>query len=308
MLNNGRFIISIFGSRSKRTIPASVGLIRFVFSKVFLVNLIIAGIIGALSIVGLFFWLDHYTEHDVTVSTPDFTGVHMNDIAAFADTTDVEWEIVDSLYTNDIPKGTVAEQEPRPGYAVKRGRKIYLTVNAVLPKQVKIPNVRNLSLRQAKGVLESVGLKLGELQYKPDIAKNAVLDQLVDEQPTESDQMAIIGTVIDLVLGDGLSNTRVPIPYLQYYTLAEATDRLNLSSLNLETFKIDTPVVDSGLVRVYKQVPDFDEKDLVPLGTSFILYLTIDTLGIEYDSTLYNNPALQDSITIEEEFNELEVD
>lgn len=308
MLNNCGFIISIFGSRSKRTIPASVGLIRFVFSKVFLVNLIIAAIIGGLSVIGLFFWLDHYTEHDITVSTPDFTGVHMNDISAFADTTDVEWEIVDSLYTNDIPKGTVAEQEPKPGYAVKRGRKIYLSVNAVLPKQVKIPNVRNLSLRQAKGVLESVGLKLGELQYKPDIAKNAVLDQLVNESPTEPDQMATIGTVIDLVLGDGLSNTRVPIPYLQYYTLAEATERLNLSSLNLETFKIDTPVVDSGLARVYKQVPDFDEKDLVPLGTSFILYLTIDTLGIEYDSTLYNNPALQDSITIEEEFNELEVD
>lgn len=304
MLNSCRFIISIFGSRSKRTNPAPVGFIRFVFSKVFFINLIIAGLIGAISAVGLFYWLDNYTEHGITVSTPDFTGVPIDELAAFADTTDVEWEIVDSLYTDDIPKGTVAEQEPKPGYNVKRGRKVYLTVNAVLPKQVKIPNVRNLSLRQAKAVLESVGLKLGELQYKPDIAKNAVLDQLINDSPVSKEQMAVVGTVIDLVLGDGLSNTRVPIPYLQYYTLEEATDRLNLASLNLATFKIDTPVVDTGLARVYKQVPAFNEKNLVPLGTSFILYLTSDTLGIEYDSTLYSNPALQDSITIEDEFDD----
>lgn len=308
MLNNYGFIISIFASRSKRTNPVPVGLIRFVFSKVFLVNLIIAVIVAAIAAVGLYFWLDDYTEHGITVATPDFTGVPINEIEAFADTTEVQWEIVDSLYTDEFPKGTVAEQEPRPGYGVKRGRKIYLTVNAVLPKQVKIPNVKNLSIRQAKAVLESVGLKLGELQYKPDIAKNAVLEQLISGKPVQKDQMAVMGTVVDLVLGDGLSNTRVPIPYLQYYTLQEATDRLNLASLNLATFKIDTPVVDTILARVYKQVPAFDEKNLVPMGTSFILYLTNDTLGIEYDSTLYANPMHQDSLTIEEEFNDTDFD
>jgi beta-lactam-binding protein with PASTA domain len=285
-----------------------VGLIRFIFSKQFVVNLFFAGLLGVAAIVGLYFWLDSYTEHDITVSTPDFTGVHLDSIASFADTTDVEWEIVDSLYTDDIPKGTVAEQEPKPGYKVKRGRKIYLTVNAVLPKQVTIPNVRNLSLRQAKAVLESVGLKLGELQYKPDIAKNAVLEQLVAKTPVKENQMAVVGTVVNLVLGDGLSNTRVPVPYLQYYTLEEATDRLNLASLNLGTFKIDTPVVDTSLARVYKQVPAFSEKNLVPMGTSFILYLTNDTLGIDYDSTLYTNPIPMDSVITEDDFNDPDFD
>lgn len=285
-----------------------MGFIRFIFSKAFLVNLAVALVLGFAGVVGLYFWLDGYTEHDITVAAPDFKGVAIKDIAAFADTTDVEWEIVDSLYTDEFPKGTVAEQEPKAGYNVKRGRKIYLTVNAVLPKQVTVPNVRNLSLRQAKAVLESVGLKLGELQYKPDIAKNAVLDQLIEEQSTEEGQFAIIGTVVDLVLGDGLSNTRVPIPYLQYYRLEEAVDRLNLSSLNLATFKVDTPVVDSSLVRVYRQIPAYNEKDLVPLGTSFILYLTEDTARIEYDSTLYSNVLLPDSVLVDEEFNDQDFD
>ncbi len=281
-----------------------MGIIRFIFSKQFIINIALAAVLGVAAVVGLYFWLDHYTEHDITVPAPDFTGVPIDEIELFVDTTEVEFLIVDSIYTDEYPKGTVAEQEPKPGIHVKRGRSIYLTVNAVLPKQVTVPNVRNLSLRQAKAVLESVGLKLGELQYRPDIAKNAVLDQQIGDKSVEEGQSAVIGTVVDLVLGDGLSNTRVPIPYLLYYQLQEATDRLNLASLNLATFKIDTPVVDSSLVRVYKQVPAFNEKDLVPLGTSFILYLTDDTLGIEYDSTLYSNPSLTDSLFIEDDFDD----
>lgn len=308
MLNSRGFIISIFGGRWHTNKRTTLGLIRFIFSKTFLVNLAIAVAAAVLGCVGLYYWLDAYTENGIMVAAPDFTGVPITDIEAFADTTDVEWVIVDSLYTDELPKGTVAEQEPVLGYLVKRGRKIYLTVNAVLPKQVTVPNVRNLSLRQAKAVLESVGLKLGELQYRPDIAKNAVLDQLVNGESIDEGQMTVMGTVVDLVLGDGLSNTRVPIPYLLYYRLDEATDRLNLSSLNLATFKIDTPVVDSNLVRVYKQIPAFDEKDLVPLGTSFILYLTDDTMNIEYDSTLYSNPLLTDTLEIEEDFDETNFD
>lgn len=284
-----------------------VGLIRFIFSKAFIVNLAIAGVLGLAAIVGLYFWLDDYTEHGITIETPDFSGVPINELEAFSDTLDVEWIIVDSLYTDEYPKGTVAEQEPKAGYQVKRGRKVYLTVNAISPKKVTVPNVRNLSLRQAKAVLESVGLKLGELVYKPDIAKNAVLDQKINDRSVEEGEFAVIGTVVDLVLGDGLSNTRVPIPYLKYYRLEEAVDRLNLSSLNLATFKIDTPVVDSNLVRVYRQIPAFNEKDLVPLGTSFILYLTEDTASIEYDSTLYST-ALPDTLLLEEEFNDQDFD
>ena len=284
-----------------------VGFSRFSFSKAFIVNLAIAGVFGIAAVVGLYFWLDDYTEHGITIETPDFSGVPINELEAFSDTLDVEWVIVDSLYTDEFPKGTVAEQEPKAGYSVKRGRKVYLTVNAISPKKVTVPNVRNLSLRQAKAVLESVGLKLGELVYKPDIAKNAVLDQKINDKSIEEGEFAVIGTVVDLVLGDGLSNTRVPIPYLKYYRLQEAIDRLNLSSLNLATFKIDTPVVDSNLVRVYRQIPAFNEKDLVPLGTSFILYLTEDTASIEYDSTLYST-ALSDTLLLEEEFNDQDFD
>lgn len=283
-----------------------MGFINFIFSKLFLINLAIVGVLVVPACVGLFYFLDTYTEHDITVETPDFIGMTIGEIEAFADTNHLEFEIIDSLYSDELPKGTVAAQEPVPGYKVKRGRMIYVTINALLPKQVSIPDVRNLSLRQAKAVLESVGLKLGDLEYRPDIAKNAVLGQKIKGKEAKKGEMTFSGTVVDLVLGDGLSNTRVPIPYLLYYNLKEATDRLNLSSLNLATFKIDTvTMTDTALVRVYKQIPAFNEKNLVPMGTSVILYLTEDTLSIKYDSTLYFNPlALPDSLVTQEDLNE----
>jgi beta-lactam-binding protein with PASTA domain len=284
-----------------------MGFIKFIFSKLFLINL---GIVLALSIpatVGLYYWLDFQTEHGITVETPNLTGLKLKELQAMADTLEVELVVIDSLYSDEFPRGTVADQDPKPGSSVKRGRKIYLTVNAMLPKQIVVPDVKNLSLRQAKAVLESVGLRLGGLEYQPDIAKNAVLQQKIRGKVVKKGTLAFSGTVVDLVLGDGLSNTRVLIPYLIHYTLQEAMDRLNLSSLNLATFKIDDPFTDSTKVRVYKQVPAFSETNLVPMGTSIILYLTEDTLSIQYDSTLYALPVLMgDSILTEETINEEE--
>ncbi|MDC0303447.1 PASTA domain-containing protein [Flavobacteriales bacterium] len=287
-----------------------MGLLRFIFSKKFIVNLAIAGLLLAVSAVGLFFWLDSYTQHGITVEVPDFSGLKVDEIEAFTDTMDIDFEVIDSLYSTDFPRGTVAEQEPQAGLNVKRGRTIYLTVNALLPKQVTMPNVQNLSLRQAKAVLESVGLKLGELEYQPDIAENAVLFQNVDGETVMKGETVFAGTAVNLVLGLGLSNKKVPIPYLLYSKLEEATDRIHNSSLNLGTFKVDTPVTDTGLVRVYKQIPSFDENDLVPMGTSMILYLTEDTIAIDYDTTFYTtgqlplDSVLMDSLNNEPDFNE----
>ena len=276
----------------------------FIFSKIFFKNLAAAVALALIVSIGLFFSLAIYTEHGETVSVPDFTGISVKDIEAFADTTEIEYEVVDSLYSDEIPKGTVADQEPKPGYKVKRGRKIYLTVNAMLARQVAMPDVRNLSLRQAKAVLESVGLVLGGLEYQPDIAKNAVLDQRVRGRSVSKGKTVFVGTVVDLVLGDGLSNTRVPIPYLLYYTLSEATERLKASSLNVGTYKVDGEVRDTSLMRVFKQIPVFKEGELLPMGSSVILFLTMDTASIDYDPSLYTTGLPPDSLQSVNEINE----
>jgi len=277
-----------------------MGFFRFIFSKSFLVNLVLVGVVAIAAVVGLYFWLNFYTQHDVTVEVPNLSGVPIDRIAIYSDSTNVNFVIIDSLYSDLFPRGTVVGQEPTAGYKVKCGRKIYLTVNALLPKQVMLPDVRNLSLRQATTVLETVGLKLGILQYVPDIAENAVLDQKINGVSAAKGETVFHGSSVDLVLGAGLGNTKVAIPYLIYSPLNRAIEKIRSASLKLAVFKLDSTATDTSFMRVYKQVPAFSKNGQLSSGSSMILYLTADTLSIAYDTLLFAAPAINtDSIVVE---------
>ena len=54
-------------------------------------------------------------------------------------------------------------QDPNPGQLVKKGRKIYLSVSTVNPPQVEMPNLIDLSLRQAENMLKTNNLRLGQV-------------------------------------------------------------------------------------------------------------------------------------------------
>lgn len=259
---------------------------RFLFSKKFIVNLMVASALGAAVVAGAFWYMDHYTDHGVSFEVPDFRGVSMDSLEAAFDTTELNFLIVDSIYSEEIPRGSVAEHDPPPGSHVKRNRVVYLTVNAWLKQQVQMPDLVNLSLRQAKAKLESSGLILGELTYVPDIAKNAVLKQFVKGEEIEKGFQIVKGSTIDLEMGDGLSSSRVPIPYLLYRDLAAATEAIKAASLNVGAVVIDTPITDTAFVKVYRQIPAHNPKRLLRMGSFVDLFLTEDTAGIEYDTAL----------------------
>ena len=83
----------------------------------------------------------------------------------------------DSVFVPDVEGGTVMSQDPAPGQLVKRGRKIYLSISTLNPPQVEMPNLIDLSLRQAENMLKTNDLRLGQVVYKPSRYVNAVLEQ-----------------------------------------------------------------------------------------------------------------------------------
>jgi beta-lactam-binding protein with PASTA domain len=91
---------------------------------------------------------------------------------------------------------------------------IYVTLNSSEPPQVKMPNLIDVSYRQAVSILLSFGLKEGQISYKPDLAKNIVLKQLYNGQPVLPETKVLKGSSIDLVLGDGLGSTEIDVPEL----------------------------------------------------------------------------------------------
>ncbi len=250
-------------------------LIAFFKSRVFLFNLFSALVFMLLLVIFTYRWLDSFTNHGESISVPDLRGLKAGNLAAFLENKHVRFKIADSsIYDLKNPPGTVIEQDPTPNEKVKEGRTIYVSITRTVAPLVKMPNLVDNSYRQAEAILESNGLKVGMITYKPDLARNAVLGQLANGKEIKAGTEIPKGTRIDLILGDGLGNTIAGVPKLYSLTLSEALFVLKASMLNAGAVIFDASVKDSTLARIYKQSPEAGDSAMISQGQAIDIYLT----------------------------------
>lgn len=261
----------------------------FIFSKTFLKHFGIAALIVVGLVMLLLLWLNIYTRHGQSRTVPDFYGKPLEETAKLARKSRVKFEVVDSVYTSLVPKGCVAEQNPKPGFRVKKWRNVSLIINAFRPEMVAMPNLIDLPLRQAIAVIEGAGLTVGTKRYKADQSVNMVLEQYYNGKKVAEKDSIQKGSPIDLVLGKGLSNQRTQVPNLVGLLLTPALQRISETALNLGTFIYDNTIAtkdDSLNAFVYKQNPEFSEDATLQFGSSIYLWLTTDSMKLPVDSTL----------------------
>lgn len=104
-------------------------------------------------------WLDIWTDHGKYEVVPNMKGLSYEQAATALRTAGLEPELSDSIYDDKTRPGTVLEQSPRTNTKVKPGRTVYLTVNAFTPKMISVPDLADMSLRQARSTLEGLGIK-----------------------------------------------------------------------------------------------------------------------------------------------------
>ncbi len=234
-------------------------------------------------VLGGWVWLRTYTRHDVAVEVPDLKGMTLAEASAVLTGRALLVEVVDSVYNDEAPKGTVVDQDPPAGRNVKPDRRIYLVMNASQPKMINMPALVNLSKRQAISVMEIVGLKVKEMQYKPDPCVDCVIAQLYKGRPIEAEARIRRGEAITLVLGSGESGERVQVPDLQGLPLADVRMVLNMSSLNLGVVvecKGCNTKADSAFARVFRQSPGASANNLIAMGSVIDVWLDTDTTGL----------------------------
>jgi eukaryotic-like serine/threonine-protein kinase len=253
---------------------------NFLVSKIFIKHLSLAATIIVGLIMVLLIWLNLYTRHGQARPVPDFYGLTMEQVNRLARRSRLKVQVIDSVYTSLVPRGCVAEQNPKPGFKVKKWRHVVLIINAKNPEMVAMPNLVDLPIRQAIAIIANSGLEMGELRYRPDLSIDVVLEQLYNGKTvTEGDSLQK-GAVIDLVLGKGLSNQRTVVPDLIGLGLETARNRLLTSSLNLGTYIYDKTIQngrDSSRAFVFKQNPDFKDDVTLQLGSAVYLWLTVDS-------------------------------
>lgn len=237
---------------------------KYITGKPLWVN-ILAGIGLVIILILLFFgslsWLTHYGKSD---KVPSVLGQNIVAATKILEDQGFEVQIQDSVFVDSIARQSVVRQSPEADALVKSGRTIYLTINRTIAPQVEMPNLAGFSIKSAEMYLQSLGLKLGYVTYKPDIARNSVLEQLFNDQPIEPGAKIPIGSVISFVLGSGVGSGDINVPDLIGMTLGEARVFLLPLGIHVGSVIAMGPVRDSSGAFIVRQLPE-------PLKDSFNL-------------------------------------
>lgn len=267
-------------------------LVKYLTSKHFFRNLSLAVAIALFIFLLLFISLRIYTHHGEALAVPDLFGYTLEEADTVIHDRKMTYKVIDSVYLQEFEKGTVVDQNPKPNFKVKEDRTIFLTMNAWSPEKIVMPKVTEVSLRQAEALLLSHGLRLGELIYEPDVAKNYVLEQLYNDEQVQPGDTIVKGSKIDLVLGTGLGDQSTQVPNLVGLTWREAETVTKDALLNLGYPIYDNSVLtdeDSVNAKIYRQKPIASRHIQIPMGSYIDVWLTADSMKVQETIELTEN-------------------
>jgi beta-lactam-binding protein with PASTA domain len=258
----------------------------FLFRKKFYIHFGISVILTVVLLLVVIVFLRTYTRHGDAYVVPDLEGLTLDQLHENEATRVFNFLVTDSVYDNSLIPGSVIKQNPSAGSKAKEGRTIYLTVVSYTPKMSIMPELKDLTVRQAVTTLRTSGLKIRRLLFTPYFAGNSVIGQYYNGDTLIAGTEILEGSEIDLQAGLG-ENQRSRVPFVLGLTLDEASGALQMASFNAgmkHYFDEPNPIHS----KVYRQYPQWNV-EMFP-GDSITLYFRSD-LTFNFDSLLrLNNP------------------
>ena len=218
-----------------------------VFFAIVVVVVILAVLIG---------YLKRYTEHGVEVEVTDVRGLVEAEARPLLAAQGLELVVIDSTYSDKVPLGTIVEQDPRPASHAKHGREVYVTINATTKRQVTMPNLQDISYRQAETTLNGLGLRVDSTyDYEPSAFRDLVLDVKSGGVSLQPGTKVPVGTRVRLVVGFGRGTDPVSVPAVLGMTLQDARGTLLRNRLTVGAVYYDEPEEEGVPQYVYRQTP-----------------------------------------------------
>jgi len=181
-----------------------MSLVKFLTSKTFFVQLVIAIVLVAVLVFGLLKFLNFRTHHGEEIEVPDLIKMQLTAADEKLKEAGLELYVLDTVdFRPDLPPFSIVEQDPRPKNKVKDGRKIYVKINAGEYSDVTLPDLEGKTFRQVSANIKSLGLKEGKITYKPHIAKDEVLGVFFKGKKVKRGDKVKKNAELDFVLGDG---------------------------------------------------------------------------------------------------------
>ncbi len=276
------------------------GLVSFVFSRVFVVNMAAALLILVMLLFGTMWYLKSYTRFGESVTVKDLSGLTVAEVEEALTSSKLKFVVFDSVFVPGKKPLTVIDQEPKPLSKVKENRTIYITINASKPPKVGLPDIIEKPFREATKKLASAGLKLDSVIYRPSgIDGNFVMEVLYGGQPINVGYRLQVGARVDLVVSSGLGDP-AEAPCLLGLTLEQAKIPLTVNYLALGALVYDGTVTDTANAVIVRQIPEPQPGVMLTVGTPIDLFLSssmpqelidnnpcdqfpVDTLGMDVE-------------------------
>ncbi len=177
-----------------------------------------------------------YTRHGQEISVPDLTNLFFEDARDKLE--QMGLEIIEESKKFDVnnifPIGVIMTQNPKPSSKVKKGRRVYVIVSKG-EKAVEMPDLVNLSERNATFMLKNKGLQLGEIYYdfsgKPN---GVVIDQSI---PTSTEISP--GMFVDLTVSLGFYPDKFVVPDIINRNIKDAKKIIIKAGLTLGSISFE---------------------------------------------------------------------
>ena len=165
---------------------------------------IMLGIVASIIFFIFYIYFPFITNHGETITVPNLVGMNLSEIDVVVNENNLRYEIIDSsFYNEEFDKNSVLEQIPLANIEVKKNRKIYLTINPSSIGDVILPEIIQLTKRNAVTILTALDLQIGEFIYENNIGKDMVLHVEIDGEMIKPGTIIPKKSKIDLILGNG---------------------------------------------------------------------------------------------------------
>lgn len=229
---------------------------KYITGRPLWVNILVALLFVLFLIVVFVLSLNWITQHGVASTVPSVTGKPLDATVSMLEEKGFEVVVQDSVYYDSLPPSVIIKQVPEADAVVKVNRTVYVTINRTIPPDVDMPNLVGYSFRNAELVLKNLGLKLGDTTFKPDFARNSVLEQLVNGKSVPVGSKVKVGTPVSLVIGSGIGVDDMAVPKLVGLTFGEAKVMLEAQGLILGPVIPSPEVKDNDAAYVVRQSPE----------------------------------------------------
>lgn len=192
-------------------------------------NVVIIMIVAVIGLIIVFLSLNIFTRHGEWETVPGVENMSFTNAINTLHSQGFRTDIRDSVYNEEINPGYVVEQFPRAGSKVKPGRKVFLYINAVHPREMIIDTdntssgeaLKGYSMRQGLAKLEELGFKKINIVKVPG-DNDRVIRVIANGKTVSKMEKVPVTSMITLEVYDGqtnnLTDSLLDEEYLQYLT------------------------------------------------------------------------------------------